>query len=53
MESLIQQTVAELSKLEIFVDNAGIEKKIALVDLPLEEHHGECDRSFSVFEGAA
>ncbi len=35
--SLIQQTVQAFGKLDIFVNNAGIEKKFAFVDYPLEE----------------
>lgn len=35
--SLIEQTVAKFGKLDIFVNNAGIEKKFAFVDFPLEE----------------
>jgi glucose 1-dehydrogenase len=34
---LIQATVAAFGKLDIFVNNAGIEKKVAFVDYPLEE----------------
>jgi glucose 1-dehydrogenase len=34
---LIQQTLAAFGKLDIFVNNAGIEKKFAFVDYPLEE----------------
>jgi len=34
---LIQKTVAAFGKLDIFVNNAGIEKKFAFVDYPLEE----------------
>ncbi len=35
--SLIEQTVQAFGKLDIFVNNAGIEKKYAFVDFPLEE----------------
>ena len=35
--SLIQQTVEAYGKLDIFVNNAGIEKKFPFVDYPLEE----------------
>jgi glucose 1-dehydrogenase len=35
--SLIQQTVQTFGKLDIFVNNAGIERKVAFVDYPLEE----------------
>lgn len=34
---LIQKTVAAFGKLDIFVNNAGIEKKTAFVDYPLDE----------------
>jgi glucose 1-dehydrogenase len=37
VNSLIQQTLAAFGKLDIFVNNAGIEKKVAFVDYPLEE----------------
>jgi glucose 1-dehydrogenase len=37
VNSLVQKTVAAFGKLDIFVNNAGIEKKIAFVDYPLEE----------------
>jgi glucose 1-dehydrogenase len=37
VNSLIQKTVAAFGKLDIFVNNAGIEKKFAFVDYPLEE----------------
>ena len=37
VNTLIQQTVAAFGKLDIFVNNAGIEKKFAFVDYPLEE----------------
>lgn len=37
VNSLIQQTIAKFGKLDIFVNNAGLEKKIAFVDFPLEE----------------
>jgi glucose 1-dehydrogenase len=34
---LIQETIAAFGKLDIFVNNAGIEKKVAFVDFPLDE----------------
>ena len=34
VNSLVQKTVAAFGKLDIFVNNAGIEKKIAFVDYP-------------------
>jgi NAD(P)-dependent dehydrogenase (short-subunit alcohol dehydrogenase family) len=37
VNGLIQKTVAAFGKLDIFVNNAGIEKKIPFVDYPLEE----------------
>jgi glucose 1-dehydrogenase len=37
VNSLIHQTAAAFGKLDIFVNNAGIEKKFAFVDYPLEE----------------
>jgi glucose 1-dehydrogenase len=37
VQELIQKTVAQFGQLDIFVNNAGIEKKIAFVDYPLEE----------------
>jgi glucose 1-dehydrogenase len=37
VDALIRQTVAAFGKLDIFVNNAGIEKKCAFVDYPLEE----------------
>lgn len=37
VNALVQQTVAAFGKLDIFVNNAGIEKKFAFVDFPLEE----------------
>jgi len=37
VNALIHQTVAAFGRLDIFVNNAGIEKKIAFVDYPLEE----------------
>jgi glucose 1-dehydrogenase len=37
VNGLIQQTLAAFGKLDIFVNNAGIEKKFAFVDYPFEE----------------
>jgi glucose 1-dehydrogenase len=37
VNALVQKAVAAFGKLDIFVNNAGIEKKIAFVDYPLEE----------------
>jgi glucose 1-dehydrogenase len=37
VNGLIQETVATFGNLDIFVNNAGIEKKIAFVDYPLQE----------------
>lgn len=37
VNALIQQTVTAFGRLDIFVNNAGIEKKFAFVDYPLEE----------------
>jgi glucose 1-dehydrogenase len=37
VNELIQQTLAAFGKLDIFVNNAGIEKKVAFVDYRLEE----------------
>ena len=37
VNGLIQKTVTAFGKLDIFVNNAGIEKKIAFVDYPLQE----------------
>jgi glucose 1-dehydrogenase len=37
VKALIQETVAAFGKLDIFVNNAGIEKKFAFVDYPLEQ----------------
>ena len=37
VNALVQMTVAAFGKLDIFVNNAGIEKKFAFVDYPLEE----------------
>jgi len=39
VNNLIQKTVAAFGKLDIFVNNAGIEKKVAFVDYPLDEWH--------------
>src|ERR1700683_887403 len=36
INNLIQKTVAAFGKLDIFVNNAGIEKKVAFVDYPLD-----------------
>jgi glucose 1-dehydrogenase len=36
VQTLIEQTVAKFGKLDIFVNNAGIEKKVAFVDFPLD-----------------
>ena len=36
VNNLIQKTVAAFGKLDIFVNNAGIEKKVAFVDYPLD-----------------
>lgn len=36
VNTLIQKTVAAFGKLDIFVNNAGIEKKFAFVDYPVE-----------------
>ena len=36
VRGLVQQTVAAFGKLDIFVNNAGIEKKFAFVDYPFE-----------------
>jgi glucose 1-dehydrogenase len=37
VNDLIHQTVAAFGKLDIFVNNAGIERKCAFIDYPLEE----------------
>ena len=37
VNSLVQQTIAAFGRLDIFVNNAGIEKKFAFVDYPFEE----------------
>jgi glucose 1-dehydrogenase len=37
VNALVHKTVAAFGKLDIFVNNAGIEKKFAFVDYPLEE----------------
>lgn len=37
VNELIQKTIAAFGKLDIFVNNAGIEKKFAFVDYPLDE----------------
>jgi glucose 1-dehydrogenase len=37
VKGLVQQTLAAFGKLDIFVNNAGIEKKFAFVDYPLAE----------------
>ncbi len=37
VNELIRKTVAAFGKLDIFVNNAGIEKKVAFVDYPLDE----------------
>src|ERR1700735_4172175 len=37
VNALVQKTVAAFGKLDIFVNNAGIEKKFAFVHYPLEE----------------
>jgi glucose 1-dehydrogenase len=37
VNALVQETVAAFGRLDIFVNNAGIEKKFAFVDYPLEE----------------
>jgi glucose 1-dehydrogenase len=37
VNTLIHQTVAAFGKLDIFVNNAGVEKKFAFVDYPMEE----------------
>ena len=39
INGLIQKTIAAFGKLDIFVNNAGIEKKVAFVDYPLDEWH--------------
>ncbi len=37
VNALVQKTVAAFGKLDIFVNNAGVEKKFPIVDYPLEE----------------
>jgi glucose 1-dehydrogenase len=37
VNGLIQRTLSEFGKLDIFVNNAGIEKKFAFVDYPFDE----------------
>jgi glucose 1-dehydrogenase len=37
VDALVQKTIAAFGKLDIFVNNAGIEKKCAFVDYPLAE----------------
>lgn len=37
VNDLIRQTVASFGRLDIFVNNAGIEKKCAFVDYPMDE----------------
>jgi glucose 1-dehydrogenase len=37
VNSLIQKTISAFGKIDIFVNNAGIEKKIPFVDYPVEE----------------
>jgi glucose 1-dehydrogenase len=37
VNSLVQKTIATYGKLDIFVNNAGIEKKFAFVDFPLDQ----------------
>jgi glucose 1-dehydrogenase len=37
VQSLLQQTLAAFGRLDIFVNNAGIEKKYAFVDYPFDE----------------
>lgn len=37
VNKLIQKTVSAFGKLDIFINNAGIEKKFAFIDYPLEE----------------
>ena len=55
VNDLIQKTVATFGKLDIFVNNAGIEKKIDFVDYPLgrvaENHGRKSDRTFSLLSG--
>src|SRR5208282_411523 len=37
VNGLIQKAIAAFGKIDIFVNNAGIEKKVAFVDYPIEE----------------
>ncbi len=37
VNALVQKTLAAFGKLDIFVNNAGVEKKFPIVDFPLEE----------------
>jgi NAD(P)-dependent dehydrogenase (short-subunit alcohol dehydrogenase family) len=55
VNNLIQKTRTAFGKLDIFVNNAGIEKKAAFVDYPLDEWHKimavKSHRAFSLFPG--